>query len=465
MCSIFGVVTGVPSYAAQSRALVSEIQTAIRAVASNSKLRGRDGIGWVRNSGGVFIGARLLGSDWAFPLFMLPGLGFHSPTALIGNSRAEPTTEWVKEKQHTDQQPYSVGNWSIVHNGTIANDAQSRTYKHPTKIDSAAIVELLDSTDFGYDSLSDAFDIFRDVVKMLVGSYAILAVHTDFPGYVFAACNYRPIWYATRHDGAATFFASDREMFPEEAGVPVMCKPYTATLFHGAGALAVEPLLEPAGTKALVVCSGGLDSVTAAAWAKHQGMNVTLIHFMYGCRAQAHEMDCVQQVARALDVPLQYFPMNIYDKEDSPLLSKDVTVAGGEQGAEFAFEWVPARNLVMLSLATAYAEAKGYDYIILGNNLEEAGAYPDNEPEFYSRFNDLLPFAVRDGKRLEVLQPVGNLMKHEIVKLAHEVGAPLHLTWSCYKHGDKHCGQCGPCYMRKTAFAINELPEVIEYEA
>ena len=155
--------------------------------------------------------------------------------------------------------------------------------------------------------------------------------------------------------------------------------------------------------------------------------------------------------------------MKIYNPKDSPLLRSDSNIAGGEAGAEFAHEWVPARNLVMLAMATAFAEARGIGYIVLGNNLEEAGAYPDNEPEFINRFNDLLPFAVGDGKRVKVVMPVGNYMKHEIVAIGHEVGAPLHLTWSCYRAGPIHCGTCGPCYMRRTAFEINKLPEVIQY--
>nr|MCG2909665.1 7-cyano-7-deazaguanine synthase [Stygiolobus sp.] len=65
----------------------------------------------------------------------------------------------------------------------------------------------------------------------------------------------------------------------------------------------------------------------------------------------------------------------------------------------------------------------------------------------------------------EVLMPVGNLVKHEIVKLGVEIGAPLHLTWSCYEGGEKHCGMCGPCYMRKMAFRINGLEDPVEYES
>ena len=117
----------------------------------------------------------------------------------------------------------------------------------------------------------------------------------------------------------------------------------------------------------------------------------------------------------------------------------------------------------MLSIATAYAESNGFDYIVLGNNLEEAGSYPDNEPEFIRRFNEILPFAVGDGKKVRVLMPVGDLMKHEIVALGKEVNAPMHLTWSCYKNEKLHCGKCGPCFMRMTAFEINDFNEVIEY--
>ena len=145
------------------------------------------------------------------------------------------------------------------------------------------------------------------------------------------------------------------------------------------------------------------------------------------------------------------------------MLDPNALVAGGEAGAEFASEWVPARNLVMLSIATAYAEARGITTIILGNNLEESGSYPDNEPEFINKFNELLPFAVGANKQVEVLMPVGNLMKHEIVKLGHDIGAPMYLTWSCYRAGKKHCGACGPCYMRRIAHEMNNIPETISY--
>ena len=382
---------------------------------------------------------------------------------IIGNMRAEPTTEYVAEKREFDQQPYRAGGWNIVHNGTIANDHMLRNHfegqKLPTGIDSAAIAEYLAYLTETNDESSLA-TIFQRMVAGIKGSYAILATHDDKPGIIYAACNYRPIWYSIVN--GATFFASSRDYFPQGMA-PQMLEPYSTWRFTPAGPHRLGSVPAAQRERALVVCSGGMDSVVAAKSLQAEGMEVSLLHFQYGSRAETPEMAAILAVAATMEVPLHVLPMGIYDKEDSPLLQKDSKIAGGEAGAEFAHEWVPARNLVMLSLATAYAEAKGFDVIGLGNNLEEAGAYPDNEPEFINRFNDLLPFAVGDGKRLRVVMPVGNLMKHEIVALGTQLGAPMGLTWSCYRAGAVHCGTCGPCYMRRTAYTINGLDDPIQY--
>jgi 7-cyano-7-deazaguanine synthase len=397
--------------------------------------------------------------------------------AWIANLRAEPTTEYVAEKRADDQQPYSHSGWHIVHNGTVANDQELRSgprskYKVDTTIDSAAIVEQLARFQFAPNTkikngdFRESFVAFDQVVRKLKGSFAILAVHESEPDMIFVAANYRPIWYCITHVGM--FFASSRDYLP--GGWPrVMVEPYTVSCFRlrddGGPEWCGLPLLEqPEPRRALVVCSGGLDSTVAAAWALRNFDEVELAHFLYGSRAEGPESDRVMKIAERLGVGVKFFPMrHLYDPEDSPLLQADSKIAGGEAGAEFAHEWVPARNLVMLAVATAYAEAKGYDTLVLGNNLEEAGAYPDNEPEFIAKFNDLLPFAVGDGKRVRVAMPVGNLMKHEIVELGKQLEAPLDLTWSCYRAGEVHCGTCGPCFMRRTAFKINGFDEVIEY--
>lgn len=468
MCAVIGALVWnitTPDALKEVNSIIDHIMTA-------SVQRGRDGRGFMLNSSSelepLFLRDTARADDQQQANTDYPYVtDLCSSAVYLSNLRAEPTSEYVKDKQLIDQQPYVVAPWAIVHNGTIANDKALRTYAHPTKIDSAAVAEVLASVTLDEaPDLMETFWHFYSGVAQLKGSYAILANYLAQCNQLHVAVNYRPVWYIETPYGV--FFASARDYLPEQYA-PRMVQPYTAMNFQWNGeeleTLTVPLRVKSHRSKALVVCSGGLDSVVAAAYAqKALGYEIELIHFQYGCRAEDPEVHAVQQVGEALGVKTTLFPLPVYKKEDSPLLNSDSAVAGGEAGAEFAHEWVPARNLLLLSVATAYAEANGFDTIVLGNNLEEAGAYPDNEPEFIARFNDLLPFAVGDGKFMEVIMPVGNLMKHEIVALGQTVGAPLHLTWSCYRAGEQHCGTCGPCYMRRIAFQINNTPEVITYE-
>lgn len=465
MCAIFGVIARN-----RSRRVIETLAY----IYSASHERGRDGRGFdVFSMDQPVHHFRDITRSFAQDLPPLPAS--NSAFKLIGNLRAEPTTEFVSEKTMYDQQPYYTENWTIVHNGTIANDKELRRDRiiYPSRVDSAAIVERLQ---YNSDRTGDYyFDTFTETIREIKGSFAILAAG-DEVGCIYAACNYRPIWYAVTPDGV--FFTSSRDYLPPDL-VPQMLTPYSIAKFTVDGLQLRIPLLKTEPTnRAMVVCSGGMDSVVAATFAqKELDLDITLVHFKYGSRAEGPEVKAVQAIAEFLHVPVVFIDVPIYNKSDSPLLDPDSTVAGGEAGAEFAHEWVPARNLMMLSITTALAEAKGCDTIVLGTNLEEAGAYPDNEPEFINRFNDMVPFAVGDGKSIQVIMPVGNMMKHEIVRLGLSIGAPLHLTWSCYKalkvefnqaDGGKfryiHCGTCGPCYMRKTAFLINNTPEVIKYD-
>lgn len=457
MCAIIGAIIE-----ARGDADVTAANSLLNHIFKKSLERGRDGRGWCVTATGMRRTTQKVASrneSWGGKIdFFERGT---TTANLIANLRAEPTTEFVEHKKEADQQPYQAGKWSIVHNGTIANDHELRSGVVPTNIDSAAIVERLHKHSNRGREPENAFLEMEGEIK---GSYAILASHLDTPGKLYAAANYRPIWYMKTPYG--TFFASASHYFPHWAYVR-MVEPYTVMTFCVNGPLEYlrnQDWVKRTNTdRALVVCSGGLDSVVAATVAQSQGYEIELLHFQYGSRAEGPEVAAVKAIAESMNVPLRLFPLPIYRPEDSPLLRADSTIAGGEQGAEFAHEWVPARNLAMLAVATALAEAGGFETIVLGNNLEEAGAYPDNEPEFIAKFNDVLPFAVADGKRVRVQMPVGNLMKHEIVALGHQLGAPMDKTWSCYRAGEQHCGTCGPCFMRRTAFKINHLPEVITY--
>lgn len=470
MCSVVGALLAN----VKSSHDLDYVNKILSIIMINSRDRGRDGWGfaaqadgkqWVRKMVPEIRQEGIVLEQFDHEFF---GRTF-SRGNFIANLRAEPTTEYVEAKSQSDQQPYMVDRWNVVHNGTIANDKDLRTHILRTRIDSAALPEwFAENVNLSdYEDPEAILNRFSNAVEDIKGSYAILATVKEDDSRLYVSVNYRPVWYITTKYGF--FFASDRSFFP--AGfVPEMITPYTNHLFglnpgtHGAPYHKITERKRPHAFKALVVASGGMDSTVAASMALQRGYDIELIHFQYGSRAEGPEVRAVQAIGERLHCKVTLFPLPVYKPGDSPLLQADSTIAGGEEGAEFAHEWVPARNLLLLSVATAYAEANGFDTIVLGNNLEEAGAYPDNEPEFIHKFNDLLPFAVGDGKRMRIEQPVGNMMKHEIVAAGHHLGAPLDLTWSCYRAGEKHCGTCGPCYMRRKAFEINHLPEVITYE-
>lgn len=424
-----------------------------------NNIRGRDS--WGIWSDGVFYKGT---SNFA----LRPSYEHYVQRSAIANMRAEPTTEYVKKKQQSDVQPYQVGGWIIVHNGTIANDKDICArygFEPHTRIDSWVIAALLDR--FSSNPQTDFYsksDAFREMLDVIVGSYAILAIHESDPETIHYAMNYRPL-HLHRQDSSmiltsVPISSRDELLPPYSYGV---LKLEEGHVYHRyGGSLYNGGLPNRYREKALVVFSGGLDSTVAAADLLHRGYEVTLLHFDYGCRATGPERQAVEAVAEALGCPLDIVTTTVFTDiiKGSRLTNTKAEFADGEAGAEYAHEWVPARNTILLSIALGIAESRGFDSIALGANLEEAGAYPDNEPEFLRQFNKLIPFAVGDGKRIEILTPVGNLMKHEIVKLGLSIEAPMELSWSCYNahqvgNSYRHCGNCGPCFMRKTAFEIN----------
>lgn len=215
--------------------------------------------------------------------------------------------------------------------------------------------------------------------------------------------------------------------------------------------------------RCLVVCSGGLDSTTAAAHALSvDGRQPILLHFRYGCRAEAREVEAVRNVASALGVEHLVVEISwLGQLGGSSLTDPRAPIAGPIEGAEYPHEWVPARNLLMIAHAAALCDARGIGEIYMGLNLEEGAVYPDNTVEFYERLNGLMPLATLS--RPVIRMPLARMMKWQIVRHAATIGAPIHLSWSCYRAGPLHCGQCGPCYLRRTAHAMINLPDSVQY--
>lgn len=351
----------------------------------------------------------------------------------LGNHRATPTTELEKGPL----QPYD----GMVHNGTIANDVELGAWEG--EIDSQVLSRVIART--GPNDLADS-------LARVKGSYALACTNG---ATILLACNYKPIWYYKDSEQNVFFSSLRRHLAPvlPWGQSPVQLPPYTTMDLR---TKRTGVILRTSSKKVVVVCSGGLDSVTAAWKLKAEGYRVTLLHFQYGCKAEARELALVRQLGGRLGASVVVLPLPSYALHGGgSLTDPGDNIVGGLAGAEYAHEWVPARNLVMTSLAIAYAEATGHHFVALGNNLEESGAYPDNEEQMFLYLDQVADYAVQNGYSCRVITPVGHLMKHEIVREGLALGVPYELTWSCYRGGARHCGDCGPCLMRKIAFQRN----------
>ena len=452
------------------RERMRRIEEALREIILRAEDRGRDSWGVVAlRRNGEYHEVRRVGPPSAsiWDAKLLPD----DAVAAIFNTRAEPTTEYVKEKTPADIQPFRHGRIAVSHNGVIANDdelAAKYGVEKPSKIDSSVLPPILDKAWDG--TLRWLTRFLRDEV---VGSYALAILDSSKPGKMWLAANFKPLYVAWDHELKALFISSydthlaDEDEPPWASRTVKRVEPYTAIEIGVDGTWRVETLWKRSETRrVLVVASGGLDSTTAAAKLRAEGYEVALLHINYRHRAEEREREAVRRIAEALQAPLIEIDTEFFKVVGrSPLLGEGEvsTRNGGRFGAEFAHEWVPARNLVFISLAVALAEAWGFDAVALGTNLEEAGAYPDNEPEFIRLLDRVLPYATGPQRRVRLIMPVGNLVKHEIVRLGLEVGAPLEHTWSCYLGGEAHCGRCGPCYMRRWAFKINGVRDPVKY--
>lgn len=456
MCAIHGLVT------LDGRPCDDDMLSLMVRAVLRGKDRGRDSWG-VATATGEWVGAvGTLSAEQARHIRELTPARW-----VMANNRAEPTTEFQPVKTRASIQPFNDGRVWVAHNGTIANDkALAVAYKLTPRstVDSAVVPALVRL------HMADGFqlaDAVRHALAAIVGSYALAVGELDGP--LVLAANYRPLHLLRM--GRHIVFSSQLD-YVDHGHRPLThpaytLPPYSLATFDEYGGVQVESLRHVVPSrKALVVCSGGLDSTVAAAAMRHNGYDVTLLHFTYGCRAEQREVQAVHDVAAKLDADVlvvdvrQLFTQVI---GGSPLTNTAESIADGEAGAEFAHEWVPARNLILLSMAVGIAESHGYSTVVLGNNLEEAGAYPDNEQEFIRLLNLVMPYAVRADCEVHIEMPVGTLVKHEIVALGHELDAPIAQSWSCYNGGDVHCGTCGPCYMRRNAHTMRNIPDPTEY--
>lgn len=205
--------------------------------------------------------------------------------------------------------------------------------------------------------------------------------------------------------------------------------------------------------KAVIVVSGGIDSVTAAHIAqKVHGKQIELVNFNYGQRSAEKEWGAVQLAASQLSCKSQCIDLTLLGKWGmSPLTDRSIELPLGKRSVESTLCWTPGRNMLMIAYSAAYAEAIGAKWLYYGNNMEEeATGYSDNDLEFIYLFNDLLKYGTLKG--VQIKRALGRLMKKEILQVGDYLGVDYAKTWSCDEGFDLPCGVCGCCTTRQNAF-------------
>jgi 7-cyano-7-deazaguanine synthase len=222
-------------------------------------------------------------------------------------------------------------------------------------------------------------------------------------------------------------------------------------------------------SQAVVLVSGGLDSTVVAGIARERGFALNALTIDYNQRHK-REIDAAQDVARHFGaIRHVVLPLDLR-RFGGSALTDDIAVPKDGVGAEVPVTYVPARNLIFLSLALGWAEALGARDIFIGVNALDYSGYPDCRPEFIASFAETARLATRDGNGGEGFRfhaPLQHWGKARIAQEAARLGVDPGMTWSCYDPtpAGLACGLCDSCRLRRAGFAEAGLADPMPYAA
>ena len=212
---------------------------------------------------------------------------------------------------------------------------------------------------------------------------------------------------------------------------------------------------------------GGPDGGRAALAARDY--QTAAVHVSYGQRTEARERRSFDGVCERLGIRDRLVVRNeaLRAIGGSALTDEKISVpeAGTQIGHSIPVTYVPFRNAHLLSIATSWAEVIGATKIFIGAVEEDSSGYPDCRETFYKAFNKAIETGTKPETRIEIVTPLIHMKKSEIVKKGVELGAPLHLTWSCYQASEKACGRCESCALRLKGFKEAGVTDPIRYAA
>jgi 7-cyano-7-deazaguanine synthase len=218
---------------------------------------------------------------------------------------------------------------------------------------------------------------------------------------------------------------------------------------------------------AICLVSGGMDSCVTAAIAQHENDELGFLHVSYGQRTEKREREAFEsisdhyQVKSRLVISLEQLARiggsSLTDNE-IPVTTPDLA------SSTIPSSYVPFRNAHLLAAAVSWGEVIGASAIYIGAVAEDSSGYPDCRPEFYAAFQSAIDRGTRPETHIAIRTPVIDLRKSQIVRKGVALGAPLHLTWSCYQESELACGNCDSCALRLRAFREAGASDPIPYK-
>jgi 7-cyano-7-deazaguanine synthase len=218
---------------------------------------------------------------------------------------------------------------------------------------------------------------------------------------------------------------------------------------------------------AVVLVSGGMDSCVSAAIARRDH-ELAFLHLNYGQRTERRELQAFHAIADHYQVERRLVVNIDHLKEigGSSLTDQAIPVQEADLTRKvIPTSYVPFRNAHLLSVAVSWGEVLKAGKIFIGAVEEDSSGYPDCREEFYAAFNRVIALGTKPGSSLEIVTPLIRLSKSQIVREGVALGAPLHLTWSCYQSEKLACGVCDSCALRLRGFQQAGVEDPIPYES
>lgn len=216
---------------------------------------------------------------------------------------------------------------------------------------------------------------------------------------------------------------------------------------------------------AVVLLSGGMDSCVAVLIAARTHA-LALLHVGYGQRTEQRELRSFREIARHVGSPLCLEARAGYLGSIGGSALTDPrrdAIDARRAGSSVPDTYVPFRNTHLLAIAVSWAEVIEARRIFIGAVEEDGSGYPDCREEYYEAFNRLVRLGTRPETDLEIVTPLIHLSKAEIVREGVRLGAPLHLTWSCYVDSETACGRCESCLLRLKGFREAGIEDPVPY--